>query len=116
MSVGLLNNASIGSVYFNQGKKVAITSAATSVITGASAGAGCMIRVIDMSATASQITFGNATLEADSGTAPGAFILSAANQGTTLNVTGEIYALCDSGSANLAVTPLRISGYEKRGG
>lgn len=115
MSIGIINQGSIASVYMDQGKKAAVASAAASIISAASAGAGCIIRVLDMTGS-TQITIGNSSLELDSGTAPGALILSAVNEGLTLNITGDVYAICDAGSANLAVTPLRISGMANSGG
>ncbi len=68
-----------------------------------------MLRVISM--TGNQVTLGDASLSQDASTAPGAVILMAVDQGISLNVTGEIYAITDSGNVVLAVTPLHARGF-----
>lgn len=116
MSLGIINQGSIASVFMGQGSKAALTSAAaTALIAASSMGVGCIIRVLDMS-TASQITIGNSTLTQDASTAPGALILSAVDEGLTLNISGDIYGIVNSGSANLAITPLFIQGMSSSGG
>jgi hypothetical protein len=116
MAVGIINSGSLGAVGQGNSKVVSLTSAAASVITAASMGAGCVIRVLNMSSTASQITFGNANLTADSGTQPGTFILQADNEGLTLNIVNDWYGIVDSGTATVCVAPLLVPGFGARGG
>jgi len=110
-SVGVIPNGSVGSVYYGQSKKVTLgtTASATSIITAASATMGCVVRVISMGS--GQITFGDSSITVDSGAKPGAHILQAANQGLTLNITGNIYGIISAATCVLAVTPLHCRGY-----
>lgn len=96
----------LGSVAYGTSKKVAVTaSAATSIVTANEPQIGVVIRVISLDAA---VTLGGSDITIDSSTAPGAHVLTAANQGLTLNVTGAIYAITASGSASLAITVLNL--------
>jgi hypothetical protein len=97
----------LGSVKYGASKKVTVTSSAQLIVSANEAAIGVVVRVLSLD---SGVGFGSSDITIDSGTKPPAHFLSAANQGLILNITDSIYALCQSGSASLAVTVLLLPG------
>lgn len=96
--------------YLGQSKKVTCTAAsAAELISNASSHLGVCVRVISMDG--SYVSFGNSTLEVDTGTAPGSLVITNVMSGLILNFTGGIYAITDSGSASIAVQPINADGF-----
>jgi hypothetical protein len=100
----------LASARYGESQKVTVTAGATLVLDSSSSQVGVVVRVISL-AGASLVSFGGSTITNDAGAKPGAHGLTAANSGLTLNITGDIYGICDAGSAVLAVTPLLADGF-----